>query len=282
MPSSRGSSWPRDRTHVSYVSALVSRFFTTSTTWEALFSTSFYPQVSWTGNWAALCQPCLLAARGRNSLLGLYSPGLFLSKIPLLFPRFFVAQSIALQKILFTHIFLCSLNLPLYSPCVHQSRTISFPPLLFCPSVSQRTTLIMTYSMSVQSTCYLQNKDKNSAVKLEMRKIRYQLKYLYSLKIPTKFLTKSLPGNYDQNSSYSVIWVELYISRIFIFTVVFLWDNYDDIVFFFLIYFHCHNIFFCKKKFRRRVWGTKSFITVNQCEWLYSINLLMWKIYLGL
>ena len=36
MPSSRGSSWPRDRTQVSYVSFIGSRFFTTSTTWEAL------------------------------------------------------------------------------------------------------------------------------------------------------------------------------------------------------------------------------------------------------
>ena len=62
--------------------ALVNRFFTTSTTWEALFSTRFYPQICWTGNWAALCQPCLLAARGRNSLLGLYSPGLFFPRYP--------------------------------------------------------------------------------------------------------------------------------------------------------------------------------------------------------
>ena len=62
--------------------ALVSRFFTTSTTWEALFSTRFYPQICWTGNWSALCQPCLLAARGRNSLLGLYLPGLFFPRYP--------------------------------------------------------------------------------------------------------------------------------------------------------------------------------------------------------
>ena len=32
MPSCRGSSQPRDRTHVSYVSSLVGRFFTTSAT----------------------------------------------------------------------------------------------------------------------------------------------------------------------------------------------------------------------------------------------------------
>ena len=64
--------------------ALVGRFFTTSTTWEALFSTGFYPQISWTGSWAALCQPCLLVARGRDSLRGLHSPGPFLSRIPLL------------------------------------------------------------------------------------------------------------------------------------------------------------------------------------------------------
>ena len=35
MPSSRGSSWPRNQTCVSYVSAGAGRFFTTSTTWEA-------------------------------------------------------------------------------------------------------------------------------------------------------------------------------------------------------------------------------------------------------
>ena len=74
----------------------------------------------------------------------------------------------------------------------------------------------------VQSTYYLQNKDKNSEIKLEMRKIRCQLKYFYSLKIPIKFLTKSVPGNYDQNSSSSIIGIELYISRISIFTVAFL------------------------------------------------------------
>ena len=32
MPSSRGSSWSRDRTHVSYISC---KFFSTSVTWEA-------------------------------------------------------------------------------------------------------------------------------------------------------------------------------------------------------------------------------------------------------
>ena len=35
MPSSRGSSLPRDRTHAYYVSCIALRFFTTSTTWEA-------------------------------------------------------------------------------------------------------------------------------------------------------------------------------------------------------------------------------------------------------
>ena len=34
MPSSRGSSWPRDGTHVSYVPALAGRVFTTSATWQ--------------------------------------------------------------------------------------------------------------------------------------------------------------------------------------------------------------------------------------------------------
>ena len=36
MPSSRGSSQPRDRTHVSYISSLAGGFFTTSANWEAL------------------------------------------------------------------------------------------------------------------------------------------------------------------------------------------------------------------------------------------------------
>ena len=35
MPYSRGSSWPRDRTHVSYISSTRGRFFITSATWEA-------------------------------------------------------------------------------------------------------------------------------------------------------------------------------------------------------------------------------------------------------
>ena len=35
MPSSRGSSQPRDQTHVSMSSALAGGFFTTNATWEA-------------------------------------------------------------------------------------------------------------------------------------------------------------------------------------------------------------------------------------------------------
>ena len=38
MPSSRGASLPRDRTQFSYVSCITGRFFTISTTWEALLS----------------------------------------------------------------------------------------------------------------------------------------------------------------------------------------------------------------------------------------------------
>ena len=34
MPFSRGSSWPRDGTHVSYVSCIEGRFFTHWATWE--------------------------------------------------------------------------------------------------------------------------------------------------------------------------------------------------------------------------------------------------------
>ena len=35
VPSSRGSSWPRDRTCISYISCIASGYFTTSTTWES-------------------------------------------------------------------------------------------------------------------------------------------------------------------------------------------------------------------------------------------------------
>ena len=37
VPSSRGSSPPRDQTYVSYAPALTGRFFTTSATWEAQY-----------------------------------------------------------------------------------------------------------------------------------------------------------------------------------------------------------------------------------------------------
>ena len=35
MPSSRGSSWPMDQTHVSYVFCIAGGFFTTEPTWQA-------------------------------------------------------------------------------------------------------------------------------------------------------------------------------------------------------------------------------------------------------
>ena len=41
---SRGSSKPRDQTHISIFPALAGRFFTTSTTWEALRQI-YYPQI---------------------------------------------------------------------------------------------------------------------------------------------------------------------------------------------------------------------------------------------
>ena len=47
MTSFRGSSQPRGRTHVSYVSSLADRFFTTSTMWEAPHTSSvlvIYPR----------------------------------------------------------------------------------------------------------------------------------------------------------------------------------------------------------------------------------------------
>ena len=50
LPSSSGSFWPRDRTHVFlHLSALAGGFFTTSTTWEA--------PCGWVG--ATLIPPCL-------------------------------------------------------------------------------------------------------------------------------------------------------------------------------------------------------------------------------
>ena len=41
MPSSRGSSWPRDRTHVSYISSTGGGFYITSSTWKANIVLSF-------------------------------------------------------------------------------------------------------------------------------------------------------------------------------------------------------------------------------------------------
>ena len=37
MPSSRGSSQPRDKTILSYISCMKRRFFTTNTTWETQY-----------------------------------------------------------------------------------------------------------------------------------------------------------------------------------------------------------------------------------------------------
>ena len=45
MPFSRGSSQPRDWTHVSYISCIGRRFFTTSATWEALKGLLSYSEV---------------------------------------------------------------------------------------------------------------------------------------------------------------------------------------------------------------------------------------------
>ena len=46
LPSSRGSSWPRDQTHVSCISCTASGFFTHWATWEAWFLVywEFYPK----------------------------------------------------------------------------------------------------------------------------------------------------------------------------------------------------------------------------------------------
>ena len=54
MPSSRGSSQPKDRTHASWVSRIAGRFFTHWATWEALF----HPET----HASAFCWKCNLPA----------------------------------------------------------------------------------------------------------------------------------------------------------------------------------------------------------------------------
>ena len=50
MPSSKGSSWPRDQTSISYVSpVLAGRFFTTSAPWEAC--APYYLLNKWADEW---------------------------------------------------------------------------------------------------------------------------------------------------------------------------------------------------------------------------------------
>lgn len=67
--------------------------------WPLLLSTHIRLQISWTGNWAVLCRPCSLVARGENSPLSLYCPGPFPSSVSLL-PWSFPLQCIFTSKVL--------------------------------------------------------------------------------------------------------------------------------------------------------------------------------------
>lgn len=65
------------------------------------------------GNQVVLYQSWPLVARDENSLVSLYCPccSLLQGTVASCFPRFFIAQPITLQTILFPHIFLHSFNL---------------------------------------------------------------------------------------------------------------------------------------------------------------------------
>ena len=54
MPSSRGSSWPRDRTRVSYVSCIGRRVLTTSATWEVIAAVPIYIPINSVGGFPSL------------------------------------------------------------------------------------------------------------------------------------------------------------------------------------------------------------------------------------
>ena len=72
MPSYRGSSRPRDQTHVSQSPALAGGFFTTSATWEAiLFVESLV--CTWRRKWQPTPVPLPGKSHGWRSLVG-YSP----------------------------------------------------------------------------------------------------------------------------------------------------------------------------------------------------------------
>jgi len=72
MPSSRGSSWPRDRTHISYASCIAGGFFTAELLGEleyylAIKKFCHLQQHGWT--WRALCQ--VKEVRERQILYGI-------------------------------------------------------------------------------------------------------------------------------------------------------------------------------------------------------------------
>ena len=72
MPSSRGSSQPRDQTHIGYVSSIVGWFFTTSTTWEA--PTSLFNSVQLLSHVPLFATPWTAARQASLSVTNSQSP----------------------------------------------------------------------------------------------------------------------------------------------------------------------------------------------------------------
>lgn len=97
-------------------------------------STHIHLQIPWTGNPAALCQPCPLLVRDENSLLRIHCLGLSPPGYVTAFPRFFTAQQIPFQTtlvsahfsyILFTAFFsLFSSLCPLTPDCFFSSPSL--------------------------------------------------------------------------------------------------------------------------------------------------------------
>ena len=74
ISSSRGSSRPKDQTHISCVSCLAGRFFTTSTTWEALVIQMIIPSLTNSTAATKLLQSCLTVRPHRQKPTRLLHP----------------------------------------------------------------------------------------------------------------------------------------------------------------------------------------------------------------
>ena len=74
ISSSRGSSQPKDQTHISCVSCLAGRFFTTSTTWEALVIQMIRPNLTNSTAATKLPQLCLTVQPHRQKPTRLHRP----------------------------------------------------------------------------------------------------------------------------------------------------------------------------------------------------------------